>query len=265
MNRKNIIAFICLGALIVAALTVSVIKKSNADNNKPEPVSTSKQTETTSTMPSTSNNIQTEDIHSTEEVDVSLNNSLFIGDSRTVGLMEYADISGADFYCDVGMSVYNYNKKRVSVPDVGKVLLTELLSNKKYNNIYIMLGINELGYNTENTVAKYSELIDIVKKNQPDAVIFIEANLHVAKSRSDSDKIINNTAIDKFNTEIKKFADGKTVFYIDANTVFDDELGNLDSDKTSDGSHLYAKYYAEWGQWIMAQTESLARKGNAYG
>ena len=118
---------------------------------------------------------------------VSMKDALFIGDSRTVGLMEYAGIDGADYFCTVGMSVFNIHKKPVSVPNVGKVTLTELLNSKKYGKIYIMLGINEVGYKFSNTIEKYSELIEFVKSKQSDAVIFIQANLHVTKSRSDSE------------------------------------------------------------------------------
>jgi lysophospholipase L1-like esterase len=193
--------------------------------------------------------------------DISMDDALFIGDSRTVGLMEYAGIDGADYFCTVGMSVYNIHKKPVSVPNVGKVTLTELLNSKKYGKIYIMLGINEVGYKFSNTIEKYSELIEFVKSKQSDAVIFIQANLHVTKSRSDSDKVVNNTAINGLNAELAKLADGKSKFYLDANILFDDKTGGLSSDKSKDGTHLYAKYYSEWGKWIIRQTASLIGEG----
>ena len=190
-----------------------------------------------------------------------MDDALFIGDSRTVGLMEYAGIDGADYFCTVGMSVYNIHKNSVSVPNVGKVTLTELLNGKKYGKIYIMLGVNEVGYKFSSTVEKYSELIEFIKDKQPDAVIFIQANLHVSKSRSDSDKVVNNTAINGLNAELAKLADGKSIFYLDANILFDDEAGGLSADKSEDSTHLYAKYYKEWGEWIIKQTASLIGEG----
>ena len=192
---------------------------------------------------------------------ISMDDALFIGDSRTVGLMEYSNIGGADYFCTVGMSVYNIHKKPVSVPNVGKVTLTQLLDGKKYGKIYIMLGINEVGYKFSSTAEKYGELIEFIKDKQPDAVIFIQANLHVSKSRSDSDKVVNNTAINGLNAELSKLADGKSIFYLDANILFDDEAGGLSADKSEDSTHLYAKYYREWGQWIISQTASLIGEG----
>ena len=192
-----------------------------------------------------------------ESSNVSMDNALFIGDSRTVGLMEYAEIENADFFCTVGMSVYNIHKKPVSVPNVGKVTLTELLKNKKYDKIYVMLGINEVGYKFSDTVDTYSGLLDLIQNSQPDSTIFIQANLHVTQSRSDSDRVVNNPAIDGLNFELSKLADGKNKFYLDANILFDDANGSLSADKTGDNAHLYAKYYVEWGKWIIKQTASL--------
>lgn len=183
-----------------------------------------------------------------------MENSLFIGDSRTVGLMEYSGLTDADFFCNSGMSVFNVRKERVSVPKIGKVTLDELLSNKKYGKIYLMLGINELGYKFESITDNYGKLIDFIKSTQPDVKIFVQANLHVSASRSDSDSYINNAAINKLNLKLAEFADNTTVFYIDANPLFDDAHGNLSSDKTSDSAHLYAKHYSEWGEWIRTET-----------
>lgn len=194
---------------------------------------------------------------SSNTVPVSTDDLLFIGDSRTVGLMEYAEIEKADFFCTVGMSVYNIHKKPVAVPTVGKVTLTELLNNKKYDKICVMLGVNEVGYKFSSTVSKYSELINFIKSKQPNAIVYIQANLHVTKNRSDNGKTVNNAAINGLNFELSKLANGKDIFYFDANTLFDDASGNLSPDKSEDGVHLYAKYYKEWGEWIVKQTGQL--------
>ncbi len=190
-------------------------------------------------------------------VDFSMNGSLFIGDSRTVGLMEYSGIEGADYFCTVGMTVYNIHEKPVSVPNVGKLTLTELLGKKKYDKIYVMLGINELGYNVDSTVQKYGELVDLIKSCQSDATVFIQANLHVTKKRSDGDGVINNAAINSLNSRLSKLADGKSKFYIDANVLFDDKNGALSADKSNDSAHVLAKYYREWGEWIRQSSASL--------
>ena len=176
--------------------------------------------------------------------------ALFIGDSRTVGISEYGDLNNAIFFANTGMSVYNVFEKNVSVPQVGKLKLEQLLTYKKFGKIYIMLGINELGYNQEKTLKKYKDLLKFVQEKQSNAIIYIEANLHVAAERSNKDKTINNININKINNEISKLADNEKIFFIDVNEKFDDENGNLSSNYTQDNVHIYAKYYKEWSDWL---------------
>ena len=45
--------------------------------------------------------------------------------------------------------------------------LSELLDNQKYDKVYIMLGINEMGYNFEKIIEKYQELIQFIKEKEP--------------------------------------------------------------------------------------------------
>ena len=176
--------------------------------------------------------------------------ALFIGDSRTVGISEYGDLNNAIFFANTGMSVYNVFEKNVSVPQVGKLKLEQLLTYKKFGKIYIMLGINELGYNQEKTLKKYKDLLKFIQEKQSNAIIYIEANLHVAAERSNKDKTINNININKINNEISQLADNEKIFFIDVNEKFDDENGNLSSNYTQDNVHIYAKYYKEWSDWL---------------
>ncbi len=192
--------------------------------------------------------------YSGDKVYVSNNETLFIGDSRTVGIKEYSGIKDTDFYCSVGMSVYNVNKQEISVDGVGEVNLDTLLGKKTYGKIYVMLGINELGYDFNTTVRKYASLLQSIREKQPDAVIFVEANLHVSKRASEASDVENNAAINRFNTAISGFADDKSCFYLDVNPIFDDGFGNLQADMTGDGVHLYAKYYKDWIKWIEEET-----------
>ena len=176
--------------------------------------------------------------------------ALFIGDSRTVGISEYGDLNNAIFFANTGMSVYNVFEKNVSVPQVGKLKLEQLLTYKKFGKIYIMLGINELGYNQEKTLKKYKDLLKFIQEKQSNAIIYIEANLHVAAERSNKDKTINNININKINKEISQLADNEKIFFIDINEKFDDENENLSSNYTYDNVHIYAKYYKEWSEWL---------------
>lgn len=246
MKKSNLITLTIL--IIVTAAVLIFASCSHHDEPDvaptPEPTSTPVQTIEPMATPKPSK----------DPTPVSLNDTLFVGDSRTVGIREYSGLKGADFFCSVGMNVFDVTGESLSVDGVGNVTLSQLLSKKQYSKIYIMLGINEVGYPHSSVVDKYSKVLDLIKEKQPNASIIIEANLHVSKSRSDSDKVVNNASINDLNTKLSALADGSKVFYIDANTIFDDASGSLSSDMTSDGTHLYAKYYPTWVEWISTET-----------
>ena len=82
--------------------------------------------------------------------------ALFIGDSRTVGIAEYGSLKNATYFADVGLNVYVAQTKAIAVKNVGTVTLPQLLSQKTFGKVYIMLGINELGNDLDDITAKFS-------------------------------------------------------------------------------------------------------------
>ncbi len=217
-------------------------KESNENSNK-----------TSNTNSNSASNVKPDYIQKGEFAKVEdsyFKDALFIGDSRTVGIKEYGKLKEATYFCDTGMSIYNIYSRKVSIPDVGKVDLKKLLSTKKYGKIYIMLGINEIGYPLDNSAKKFKEVVQYIRDAQPEAIIVIQANLHVTKEKSDSDSTFSNKRIDKYNKKLADIADGKNVYYLDANEIFDDGSGNLKASYTFDNVHIYAKYYVNWTDYL---------------
>lgn len=177
--------------------------------------------------------------------------ALFIGDSRTVGLSEYGDLGNAEVVADSGMNVHEIFDKRFVTRSGEKKSLEEILSEGQFGKIYLMLGINELGYDFDYTVAKYGKLIEKLREAQPDALIFLQANLHVTARKSAASDIYNNENIDRFNQAVRQMADNRKLFYLDVNELFDDEEGNLSEDYTADNAHVLGKYYADWVEWML--------------
>lgn len=176
--------------------------------------------------------------------------ALFIGDSRTVGIAEYGGIKNATYFANTGMSVYNLAKTKVNVDDLGKVTLDELLASYKFGKVYILLGINEMGYDLDKTASKYRELVNKIQSNQEGVIIYIQANLHVTETKSKSSSTFSNTRINSLNDKLAQIANNQNIFYININEKFDDEKGNLPSNYSQDGVHIYAKYYKDWTNWI---------------
>lgn len=173
--------------------------------------------------------------------------ALFIGDSRMVGIMDYGTLSNADYFCSVGLASYKIDSEYIDGYDfAGK------LQSKQYGKVYIMLGINEVGNNFDYTVNSYNNMINTIRSYQPNALIFILANLHVTTdAQTDS---ISNERINYLNSSIAQFADNKTIFYLDINPIFDDSNGALRSDAAGDGVHVYANHYPTWCDWLCMNT-----------
>lgn len=183
--------------------------------------------------------------------------ALFIGDSRTVGLCEYGNLGGAEVIADNGMSVHKIFNMKFTTRAKRKESLEQVLSGRRFNKVYIMLGINELGYDFDYTFAKYVELINYIRQTQPNAIIFLEANLHVTDDRAGLPPYCNNESINRFNDAIKQLADGNRMFYLDVNELFDDENGNLSKKYTTDNAHVLGKYYADWVDWLLKHAVSI--------
>lgn len=177
--------------------------------------------------------------------------ALFIGDSRTVGLYEYGGLGNAEVFAHSGMSIYKVFKEEFELKSGEKVTLEKALQTKQFGKVYIMLGINELGYDFDQTVERFSEAIALIQEKQPEALIFIQANLHITNKKSEESDLFNNTNIDRFNQAVGGLADGKRIFYLDVNPLYDDGEGGLSEEFTTDHAHILGKYYVDWVDYIL--------------
>ncbi len=180
--------------------------------------------------------------------------ALFIGDSRTAGLQKYGTLDNADYFASAGLNLYTIERTKVETAEGKKIKLEEMLTHNTYGKVYIMLGINELGYDFDTTVQKYREFIDYIFAMQPDTILYVCANMHVNSLRNELDEIHNNPAINRMNEQIASFADQKNIFYLDINPLFDDEEGNLAQEYISDDTHLLGMYYETWCNWYCENT-----------
>ena len=181
----------------------------------------------------------------------------FDGDSRMVGIFDYAGWDKADFYCDNGYCIYNYmgGKNVICQNNNKKYKLEDAIKRKKYGKVYIMMGTNDCGYGTtESFKESYSEMLEMIKTQLPDAVIFTVSNMRISKDAEKNDKtgVYKNLNINDKNTAIAELADGERVFYFDINAPFVDKDGYLIDEYTFDGFHVYAKQYTEMAEIFKA-------------
>ena len=182
------------------------------------------------------------------------NDAIFIGDSRTLGISDYAGLDEADFYCDSGMTILKLlDAGGVTYQKTGKKEdLNQVLQQKQYGKVYIMLGMNDLGYgNTEMYLERYRKIVDQIREWQPDAIIYIMANLHVSREKNNPETEFNNININDKNAASALLANGTDIFYLDANPLFTDSEGFLNAELSFDGVHLYAQHYDAWREFLL--------------
>lgn len=182
--------------------------------------------------------------------DPDFSGALFIGDSRTVGLSEYGNLGQAKVFANSGMSVYNVLNVEVKFGDEGKKKLEAVLAERSYRTIYLMLGINELGYDYGRTVKQYRSVVNKIKEMEPGAVLVLQANLHVTKDKASKGTVFNNDKINAFNQAVAVIAQEAGCVYLDVNGLFDDPEGNLEAKYSTDGAHVLGKYYSVWSDWL---------------
>lgn len=184
----------------------------------------------------------------------------FIGDSRTVGISQYAGIENAVFLCQNSLTIYDYEKPKV-VYDGRKTSVKDVMSGKQFAKIYIMLGINEGGRGTPETfLDSYRDVVADIRLLQPDALIFIQGNLLVTESKSSSGGYITNENILARNALISTLANQKDIFYIDINESSLCANGALIPDYTWDQVHIRAQYYPIWKEFLLSHAVILQQR-----
>lgn len=175
-------------------------------------------------------------------------NVAFIGDSRTQAFLAYTGLTEVVDYTNIGLMVDTAITKKIVTDKNGeKITILEDLKNNNVNTIYIMLGINELGWVYNSIfIQKYEELIDKIKEVKPECEIILQSIIPVTKTKSDNDKIYNNNKIKEYNKLIKELANKKKIKFIDLVPIITDEKGNLPENASSDGIHLNKEYCLKW-------------------
>ena len=163
---------------------------------------------------------------------------VFLGDSRTDGLRLYSGLQHGTFLCSTGATVESVFSKAVETP-AGELPLLDALAALDCGKIYIMLGINELGWNgTETFRTQSTELIQRLRKDHPDAEIVIQSILPVSAEKDAEGRYVNNGRIKEYNQVWLELAEEFDVAYLNVAEGVAGEDGLLPSELCYDGVHL---------------------------
>lgn len=178
----------------------------------------------------------------------------FIGDSRMLGVYDYTSLKKqADFFCENGFSLYRWTQgeKILWQNKNKKVDLETVMKSNNYKKVYIMIGMNDLGYgNEKNHGVWMKQLVDMIQKNQKDVIIYLIGNMHMSKKRNNLNNEFNNINVNARNVETAKLADGEHIFYLNINPLYTDKNGFLKEDISADGCHVYGYCYEKLEKFL---------------
>ncbi|HTC00942.1 MAG TPA: GDSL-type esterase/lipase family protein [Ferruginibacter sp.] len=176
-----------------------------------------------------------------QKMPIKQNNIVFLGNSLT----QYFEL--AEFFQNVNI------KNRGIAGDVTSGVLKRLneITQNKPSKIFIEIGINDIlsGLSTDSIYSNYSKIIDSIRIQSPETVLYIQSLLPTSKSINNNDSKALPHIID-LNTRLSSLCRTKKIIYIDLYSHFlvNNEINAALFSK--DQLHLNSDGYILWKNLI---------------
>ena len=193
------------------------------------------------------------------EDDSFFDSAVFLGDSRTEGLQLFSGLKHGTFYWARGMSVFRADNEDYKVFEVDgeDLTLVGVLSKAKYDSVYLMIGVNELGHGAEAYRQGLEELVDKILAAQPEAVVYLQLLPPVNDAMCRANQLanyINNANVTAYNEVIVQVAAEKRVVLLNTAEVYTGEDGQLPKELANDGCHFAYSCYGIWADYLRSHT-----------
>lgn len=163
---------------------------------------------------------------------------VFLGDSRTDGFRLYSGLTHGTFLYATGATVESVFSKAVETP-AGTMPLLDALKTMDCGKIYLMLGVNELGWNGTDLFRTQSEkLLQRLREDHPDAELVIQSLLPVSAAKDAEGRYVNNERINAYNQVWMELARTYDAAYLNVAETMTGEDGKLPEELCFDGVHL---------------------------
>lgn len=180
------------------------------------------------------------------------NRGLIIGDSISVGLVNYGYLKPENVFAQIGLTPAS-----VLTADIDGTTVYTKAAGLDPDYICIMLGTNGLSYLSEDFMAeKMDEFIDGLRQTCPNAKILL-VSIPPVTAAHESEKPEKIENITKYNEHIAKLAEDKSVPYVNIFVLLQDSSGYLAADYAeNDGLHLKGAAYPVLLSAIQTAVES---------
>lgn len=216
-----------------------------------EDVSESSTEEMSHSMPESTEEDAAPTVAESEPVeDTYFDDVLFLGDSRTEGFHLYSGLKTGSYLYATGATVESVFTKSVNTP-VGKMPMLDALAQMDCGKIYVMLGVNELGWNgTDIFRNQTAKMIQRIQADHPDATIVIQSILPVSAKQDAKHSYVNNQRINAYNQVLQELAEEYGLVYLNVAEAVSDENGYLRADWNFDGVHLNKAGCQAWLNYL---------------
>lgn len=162
--------------------------------------------------------------------------SVFMGDSLTEPLDFYNILNKSSVLAKKGQSVIDAKKAASG------------LENLNPKRVFLLYGLNDLDMfeNVSDFKRNYGELVDNVKKNAPNADVYVQSVMPVQKKVQNGNKNYSEERSQKFLQAVQDIAKEKKVNYVDIRPVIKDKEYLFEPD----GMHFTAKFYDFWLDYL---------------
>lgn len=181
--------------------------------------------------------------------DAYVNETVFIGDSLSVGLRAYKILPDSNVLAAGSIDPYHaVRDKLIMLPNTEKVTIPEACGYYQPTRAVITLGTNSVSWRTpESFIELYSALIDEILSYSPQTEIVIQSIPPVSEAYEEGGSKINNKVINSFNEHLALLCRSRGFHFLNTAEALKDERGYLSEKyQSGDGLHLNKSAYQIW-------------------
>lgn len=176
----------------------------------------------------------------------------FFGNSLVEGLGGFGGLQNGTFFAHASAALYNLDTEMNAVLDGGGAgTLYEAMTQRQYQKIYILLGINEIAWEPAYFGERYEALLDRLRQDEPGAEIYIMSLTPVTREISEYHEYFNLNRVRAYNEVLLALAEKTGCWYVDLCQALAGEDGYLPQECSSfDGIHFTQEAYLIWADFL---------------
>ncbi len=180
-----------------------------------------------------------------------LEDCIFLGDSRSVGLVNYGLVKDANVLAEVGIAHVNVLGKTFSQKSGKTYTLDSFLTSHDESNIYIGFGVNGMNYISEDDYEKsYIKLVDRIRELS-DGRRIVLMSIWPVDDTGKYRATVSRELVSKYNEFLRNLADETGIEYLDFDELLQNEEGCMKKEFDSgDGLHYNKAAYGKIVEYI---------------